>query len=123
MIVNIDIKLKQAKLMPCSNCHKFYDACKARCCSFVPLERDLLYKNFDKIQRHIKETVEFHNNTLIPITEDGYCTFLQPDLKCAIYEHRPAICVKFGDESHVNMTCPYQTKDGYARSKNSTSYQ
>lgn len=54
-------------------------------------------------------------DVLIPITEDLFCPFLKKDLSCAIYEDRPDVCRKFGDESHELLCCPVQDKDGNAR--------
>lgn len=35
------------------------------------------------------------------------CPFLRADCKCNIYEHRPALCRRFGDGSHPLLTCHY----------------
>jgi Fe-S-cluster containining protein len=57
---------------------------------------------------------------VVPLTETGKCPFLKEDLGCNIYKNRPEICMKFGDETHINMTCAYQTKNGRARSTKET---
>lgn len=91
--------------------------CKARCCAFAPLPRATFFGNFDKQQRPVEKIMELEGDNVVPVTEDGYCTFLTDTLQCAIYDQRPEICDKFGDESHINMTCAFQTKDGQSRSK------
>lgn len=101
--------------MNCPNCKIFHNTCQAKCCSFVPMDTELFNKHFNKICRPVSQLVPFDNQTIVPITEDGYCPFLQNDLSCTIYEDRPGICHKFGDESHINMTCEFQTKDGRSR--------
>jgi Fe-S-cluster containining protein len=103
--------------MSCNNCHTFHGMCKAACCSVAPLPRSTYFGNFDKQQRPVKEILDLDAEMILPVTEDGSCPFLQSDYKCAIYNQRPEICRKFGDESHPMMTCAYQTKDGQARSK------
>ena len=53
---------------------------------------------------------------VLPFTKDLSCPFLKEDLSCAIYEDRPNICRKFGDETHILMSCPVQKHDGEPRS-------
>jgi Fe-S-cluster containining protein len=47
--------------------------------------------------------------------EGGSCIFLGEDCRCVIYATRPPICRRYGDESHLFLTCPYQDKDGRVR--------
>ena len=54
---------------------------------------------------------------IIPITEDAKCTFLKDDFTCNIYDDQPKVCKKFGDETHLMMTCVYQDKNGRIRSR------
>ena len=37
--------------------------------------------------------------------------------KCKIYNERPEVCKRFGDESHPALCCPYQDKNGRVRSR------
>lgn len=105
--------------MSCPNCKIFHSKCKADCCSFVPIDRKIYVENFDKQARHVKELVEMDaiGDFVVPVTEDGKCVFLSSDLNCNIYENRPDVCKKFGNETHINLTCSYQTKNGLKRSK------
>ena len=96
------------------DCSKCLDKCKAECCSVVPFEKDRFYRN--KRVREILELTEF-DGIVIPTTKDGKCPFLGHDLQCTIYDDRPDVCRKFGDESHILMTCAYQDKDGRVRSR------
>ncbi len=102
--------------MSCPNCKLFHNKCQAKCCSFVPFDKEFFTKKFDKIQIAVSEFAPFHDNLVIPITADGTCPFLSSSFDCMIYDERPPICRKFGDASHINMTCAYQTADGQARS-------
>lgn len=52
--------------------------------------------------------MEFVGDSVIPLTEDCTCPFLDKDYKCVIYKHRPEVCQKFGDESHPLLVCPYK---------------
>lgn len=81
----------------------------------VPIAQDTLTRLFSYITQPIIKTIPFAAGVVIPITENGKCPFLQSDYGCAIYNDRPAICKKYGDETHPFMTCSYQTKDGEAR--------
>jgi len=84
------------------------------CCGIVPLPRSLF--NYSPHQKKVREVLEFDEDTVIPITEDGLCVFLK-DSKCTVYDDRPEVCRKFGDESHSLMTCAFQSKDGVLRSR------
>lgn len=108
-------------LMPKFECKKYHCKCKAECCGIVPIPRTLWQKKQHAIQRHPKEVMSGiatnkitgqRENIVIPLTEDNYCPFLKKDLSCAIYDERPEVCRKFGDESHPMLCCPMQDKDG-----------
>lgn len=99
-------------------CKKYHGKCKAQCCGIVPIKLSLWEKNSDKIQRKPAEIItgkSSEGKIVIPLTEDLLCPFLKEDLSCAIYENRPEICRKFGDDSHKLMSCPMQDKDGNPR--------
>lgn len=104
-------------------CKKYHCYCEARCCGIVPIPAIIWQANQHRIQRQPvekhkvkagkdKDTVKL---AILPVTEDGYCPFLTEGLECAIYEDRPEICKRFGDESHVLMCCPMQKADGASR--------
>ncbi len=106
------------------NCQKCHHKCKAECCNICPIPKHTLDKNKWLIQRDIITELSFEysghvpigeGEHVVPITEDGKCCFLRKDLQCAIYEERPFLCRKFGDESHPRMTCRFQDKDGKER--------
>jgi Fe-S-cluster containining protein len=107
------------------DCFKCHAKCKAACCSVAPIEKEIYERNLDKRLRHVLEEKNpnpFPENTaakkmVLPITEDMKCTFLKPDLTCNIEHDKPLLCKKFGDESHLMMTCVYQDKNGRIRSR------
>ncbi len=103
--------------MSCPNCHLFKSKCGAECCSVVPLPRSLYFANIDKVFREVGQVMDIEGGYVIPMTLDMKCPFLTEDLGCAIYEDRPPICRKFGDESLIHMTCAYQSKEGNPRTK------
>ncbi len=92
----------------------------AECCGIVPIPRTLWQRKQHAIQREVKSIFKPTDmmkdddieNVIFAITEDNYCPFLSQDLECAIYEDRPELCRKFGDESHPLMCCPMQDKEG-----------
>ncbi len=110
--------------MPKFECKKYHSKCKGMCCGVVPIPRVLWQKKQHAIQRQPKEVMKVEGvhkvtgereTVIIPMTEDHYCPFLKKDLSCAIYEDRPEICRKYGDESHPMMCCPMQDKNGNPR--------
>jgi Fe-S-cluster containining protein len=98
------------------DCFKCHSKCKAACCGVSPIENDIYQRNLDKRLRTVLKEIEMHP-CIIPTTEDAKCTFLKEDFTCNIYEDRPALCKKFGDETHIMMTCVYQDKNGRERSR------
>ncbi len=100
------------------DCKKIHPKCKARCCGIVPIPKELYEQHKDKMNRIPLRIIE-HENNVIPITSDAYCPFLNDDLSCNIYEDRPEICRKFGDETHPMLCCPYLNKDGKERCRQS----
>lgn len=87
----------------------------------MPIPRALWAKKQHCIQRRPKTIFQsedkYGKTHVIPVTDSGYCPFLKEDLKCAIYEDRPDLCKKFGDESHPAMCCPMQDNNGNPRDK------
>lgn len=108
-------------------CKKYHCKCEARCCGIVPIEAPIWSRNQHHIKRKPTETHKVYATTaegnrysaILPVTEDGYCPFLGEDLSCAIYEDRPDVCKRFGDESHWALKCPMQHADGSPRSAES----
>lgn len=115
------------------DCKKSHAQCKAQCCHVCAIPEAIFERNIEKIVRPIKEIrrgagpvipldlqkldLKSEEILVVPITQDMKCCFLNEDLNCNIYEDRPNICRKFGDESHIFMTCSYQSKDGRCRSR------
>ena len=80
------------------------------------MSRATLAHNLHLAQRHIKEMVDFGPD-VVPMTENMTCIFLSPTFGCIIYDQRPDVCKKYGDETHLLMTCAYQKADGTARTR------
>lgn len=98
--------------MNCSNCIK---SCEAKCCGVVPLP-DSVWEKHTPVREVIKK-FDMGNGYTVGMTKDAYCPFLSKDFRCTIYEDRPEVCKKFGDETEILMTCSYQAKDGRIRSR------
>lgn len=104
-------------------CKKYHSKCNARCCGCFPMAITLWQKNQHNIQKEVIGTQKCYANDsegnrhtcVLPSTKDMLCPFLKKDFTCAIYEQRPAICRKFGDETHWALCCPMQHKDGKIR--------
>lgn len=100
------------------DCKKMHPKCQAQCCGVVPIPKEIYEKHKDKVNRKPTKLME-HEGNIIPLTEDFLCPFLDGDLSCKIYEDRPDVCRKFGDESHPMLFCPHLDKNGKERSRQS----
>lgn len=98
------------------DCKKMHPKCKAGCCGIVPIPKEIYDRNKDKINRVPANVIDMQTDYL-PLTLDAYCPFLSDDLQCNIYDDRPPLCRKFGDESHPMLFCPYLDKEGKERSR------
>lgn len=87
--------------------------CKAECCGLVPFNKT----EFDKSKLIREVNIQEKNGIIIAVDKDLYCGFLGHDYKCAIYDHRPDICRRFGNEEHALLTCRWQNKNGEIRSR------
>ena len=74
-------------------------------------------KQFEKHKtvKEVKNFIDF-GEYVIAETENNQCPFLD-NCVCSIYDERPEVCRKFGDETHPNLICPFQDKDGRIRSR------
>lgn len=99
------------------NCFNFHHKCKAECCStLTPLPIDVVERNESKIINQHSEKHEAEGNCIL-VTDNHRCVFLKEDNTCNIYDERPDVCRKFGDESHPLLFCTIQSKEGKARSR------
>ena len=97
--------------MDCESCLK---KCKAECCGVIPLPKEIIMKyKFIRIPIHHED----FGDIILATDKDNYCCYLGEDLRCSIYENRPDICRKFGDESHILMTCKWQNANGAIRNR------
>ena len=98
-------------MLDCKQClHK----CKSECCAELPFDREFL--DTHKPARTVVNEVVF-GDKVISETEGHYCLYLDKDFRCSIYNERPEVCRLFGDESNINLICPYQDKGGRVRSR------
>lgn len=112
--------------MGCFDCKKLHHVCKAGCCTITPIPKDLWNecrgKVVEKVEE-VKEGLQVDPETgelkdfVVPFTKSLKCPFLNEDLSCNIYEKRPYVCRKFGDESHKYLRCHFQDKDGRIRTR------
>jgi hypothetical protein len=101
------------------DCKKMHPKCQAQCCGVVPIPKDIYNNHQEKIYRVPMAVIEADDH-LIPITSDAYCPFLNDKFECNIYEDRPPVCRKFGDESHPMLYCPFLDKKGKERKTKET---
>jgi Fe-S-cluster containining protein len=98
------------------SCFKCHSRCKAQCCGPTPISRRVWNKHQDKIQTEPYEILEIdQTDDIVPVTVELKCVFLKEDYTCAIYEDRPDVCKKFGNETHPLLVCPFQDKNGNMR--------
>lgn len=106
-------------MLPMANfdCLKMHYKCKAECCSdLTPIPHKTFGDNKSKIINEPKEIIDDSSHYVIE-TESHKCVFLNKDYTCNIYENRPPICQKFGDESHPFLICSWMSKCGKERSR------
>lgn len=101
------------------DCKSMHHKCKAECCrGAIDFSKEFWERNQHKVITKPIDILEFPNGQyIIPKTESGYCSFLREDYQCNIYEERPDMCKNYGDESVLNMSCPYIKKNGEERSR------
>ncbi len=100
------------------NCFECHNKCKAECCSdLTPLPKGLIDKHQEKVVNCSIEKKEVYNESVINTTGNGRCIFLREDMRCNIYDDRPELCRKFGDETHPMLFCSWQSKEGRVRSR------
>lgn len=98
------------------NCEKYIKKCKAACCGIVPLPKKYIGKFVKKQQVNFYEVVSIDDKTAVFLTKDTYCIYLNRQTKqCTIYKDRPEVCRKFGDETHLMLSCQFQKADGSKR--------
>jgi len=99
------------------NCLKLHPKCHAECCGVCPFPGDLWDRVCHRAVRPIKQIQRDEQNFVHAVSADDRCPFLGYDLKCAIYDDRPDICRRYGDESHILLTCRWQAADGRIRQR------
>lgn len=103
------------------NCSACLSKCKADCCRGpIPMEASLLEK-YPHV-RPCTHVIPVEGTTMVKamhVSEDrrAVCPFLGLDDRCSIYHDRPEVCRKFGDESHIFLTCSFQAADGRMRDR------
>ena len=90
--------------------------CKADCCGYVPIPKQIWEKFKNRAQRVYKE-VPYDETHILPLTEDLNCPFLSKEYKCIIYEDRPWLCKLFGTKEIQGLKCPYLKANGSKRGK------
>jgi Fe-S-cluster containining protein len=100
------------------DCKKQHPKCKAICCGCIAFDKALWERNQNKVVREPVKVLSSSDDTQVfPITKDMICSFLREDFYCNIYDERPDVCREYGNESSLDMSCPYLKKDGTPRSR------
>lgn len=105
------------------DCSKSYAACRSDCCHGpVPMRRDFWERQVPV--RPAMYVVPMAGGMVAPVASYerdgktwGVCPLLGLDGRCSVYEQRPPVCRKFGDETSDHMTCSFQAADGRIRSR------
>jgi hypothetical protein len=83
-----------------------------KCCSCIPLSKQVFEKNRQKLQTLDFEIIELRGE-IIPQTKSGTCVFLDRQTKkCLIYKDRSDICKIYGTKI---LPCPFLLPDGSPR--------
>jgi len=110
--------------MACPNCSQLLGQCNAMCCDqTTPIPVSTWRSRQSDIQRPLTNAVPLDRNYVMVLTGDRRCVFLKSDLSCAIYpesgetDSRSSECQNYGNESHILMTCPFQSASGGVRKR------
>jgi Fe-S-cluster containining protein len=104
------------------NCKSQHHKCKAQCCfGIMAFPKETWEKNQHKIITK-PSVVETDTIEVKHRTDSGACSFLREDYQCNIYEERPEVCRKYGDESTFYMSCQFLRKDGKQRTQKGGKY-
>lgn len=90
--------------------------CKADCCGYVPMENELWEKHKDKAQQPVR-VLKWNDKSVLPLTKNLSCPFLDKNYRCVIYEDRPIVCIMFGSGNEKGLQCPYLKPNGQKRGK------
>ena len=94
--------------------------CKADCCGPTPMSRDFIVEHYLSIPVELKYTLSAipQSDYVLPMVDDDRCLFLdRTTCSCKIYDDRPEICRKFGDETHLMLSCPHMDAAGEDRNR------
>jgi len=64
-----------------------------------------------KTPRKENMTIPFPGGHIIVVDADMKCIMLTEDYRCSIYNERPEVCRKFGEDNHPLLQCPYLKKN------------
>ncbi len=88
------------------DCRTVLDKCKSECCQMVPIPIEILRSQKDLASK--SKLIPFNKHKAIVQTEEGYCAFSDRETGlCKIYNERPEICKKYGNEEHEWLTCKW----------------
>ena len=85
--------------------------CHAGCCGLVPIPMETYMKYREKAPRKEAITEPFFDGNIVAVDADGVCVFLTNDYSCSIYDERPEVCRKFGEDNHPLLQCPHLKKN------------
>lgn len=94
--------------------------CNADCCGPMPMERQFFMEHYGNIEPNIGYLLGSvpESTAVIPLTDDAMCIFLDRTKRsCRIYNDRPEVCKRFGDESHPLLFCPHMDAQGKERNR------
>ncbi|MCJ7816556.1 MAG: YkgJ family cysteine cluster protein [Candidatus Aenigmarchaeota archaeon] len=90
------------------------EVCAGDCCGIHTFDKKF-YDNFKHSRKREIIGTQSDGQTIIIITKDGKCVFLDDNNACAIYDNRPDICKEYGRTAE--LPCPYVKPSGARRSE------
>lgn len=94
--------------------------CKANCCGPMPMDRQFIMTHYGDTAPEITFSMKAvpESAAVIPLVDDDRCIFMdRKKFSCRIYNDRPEMCMKFGDESHPLLSCPHMNAQGMERNR------
>lgn len=81
--------------------------CKAACCGYVPIDKEIIKKYKNKLHKKAKKIADFGTVEIWVVGDT--CGFLSKRYTCRIYKDRPEVCRLMGSDKEDDplLKCSY----------------
>ena len=81
----------------------FCAGCGGQCCGVFPMPNEIFARHQLKVIRAYT-LVPYGDDHVTPVTDDGFCVFLDRTGRCTIYADRPELCRLYGTIPQLQCT-------------------